>query len=300
MKVGMSLPQTAENGDGGSWAGIGPLVRLADEGGSDSLWVADHFFYRDEKVEIGLHEAFTLLTAAAAITSRVQIGPLVAATSFRSPGLLAKIASTLDSVAGGRLILGLGCGWHEAEYASFGYPFDHRVGRFEEVVAALRPLLAGERVTVAGRWIDLDDAVILPAPERAVPLLIAANGPRMLEITARLADAWQAAWFGRPDETFRSETESLLAACDRVGRTRGIEIFAGVDASDERSDDPHVPIDASAIADALAAWAEEGVDHVQVRLSPGTRATFEIALEGIRRFKAEEGRGAANRKTRGG
>ena len=81
--------------------------------------------------------------------------------------MLAKIAATLDSVARGRLILGLGCGWHEPEYRSFGYPFDHRVGRFEEIVTALRPLLDGERVSLAGTWTQLDDAVILPKPRGA-------------------------------------------------------------------------------------------------------------------------------------
>jgi alkanesulfonate monooxygenase SsuD/methylene tetrahydromethanopterin reductase-like flavin-dependent oxidoreductase (luciferase family) len=287
MKVGMTLPQSADRGgEGGSWAEIGRLARLAEAGGADSLWVADHFFYRDEHVEIGLHESFTLLTAVAAVTTRVQVGPLVAATSFRSAGMLAKIATTLDSVAEGRLILGLGCGWHEAEYKAFGYPFDHRVGRFEEIVAALRALLRGERVSVAGRWNELDGAVILPRPERDIPLLIASNGPRMLDITARFADAWQAAWFGGPDEDFRSQRAALLEACERGGRTGGIGIFAGVDATDQANDDPHLPIDASAIADGLGAWAEEGVDHVQIRVHPGTYPNFEIALEGISRFKS--------------
>lgn len=250
------------------------------------LWVADHFLYRDEKVEIGLHEAFTILTAAAAITSRVQIGPLVAATSFRTPGLLAKVAASLQSVAGGRLILGLGCGWHEAEYDAFGYPFDHRVSRFEEIVPAVRSLLRGERVTVKGRWIELDDAVLLPPPEQPVPILIAAEGPRMLEITARNADAWEPGWFAGPSDVFRSLRAALVEAAGNVGRTSRIDVFVGVDATDEADDDPHVPIDASAIADALAAWAEEGVDHVQVRCYPGNRATFEVALEGIRRFRS--------------
>jgi alkanesulfonate monooxygenase SsuD/methylene tetrahydromethanopterin reductase-like flavin-dependent oxidoreductase (luciferase family) len=287
MKVGLSLPHTADRGgEGGSWAQIERLARLADEGGADSLWVADHFFYRDEKVEIGLHEAFTLLTAVAAVTTRVQVGPLVAATSFRSAGMLAKIATTLDSVADGRLILGLGCGWHEAEYDAFGYPFDHRVGRFEEIVAAVRALLHGERVSVTGRWIELDDAVLLPRPARDIPLLIASNGPRMLDITARFADAWQAAWFAAPDDDFRSQRAALLEACERASRMRGMEIFAGVDATSEADDDPHLAIDASAIADALGAWAEEDVDHVQLRVHPGTYPNFGIALEGIRRFKS--------------
>ena len=286
MKVGMSLPHTTQAGtSGGSWAEIGPLARMAEDGGADSLWVADHFLYRDEKVEIGLHEAFTILTAVAAITKRVEIGPLVAATSFRTPGMLAKVAASLQSVADGRFILGLGCGWHEAEYKAFGYPFDHRVSRFEEIVAAVRQLLHGERVTVKGRWIELDDAVMTPLPEQRVPILIASDGPRMLEITARYADAWEAAWFAGPDDGFREKRAALLEACERVGRSNRIEIFAGVDTTDEQDDDPHLPLDASAIAEALAAWAEEGVDHVQVRCYPGTQATFEVALEAIRRFK---------------
>ncbi len=287
MKVGLSLPASGDRGgDGGTWAQIERLARTADDGGADSIWIADHFFYRDEDVEIGLHESFTLLTAVAAVTTRVNVGPLVAATSFRSPGSLAKVAATLDLVSQGRLILGLGCGWHEAEYKSFGYPFDHRVSRFEEIVSAVRSLLHGERVTVDGKWIKLDDAVILPKPDRAVPLLIASNGPRMLDITARFADAWQGAWYGRPGETFRTEQASLLAACETAGRTTPIEIFAGVDSTDQADEDqPHIPIDASAIAEALSEWEQERVDHVQVRIHPGTLANFEIGLEGIRRFK---------------
>jgi alkanesulfonate monooxygenase SsuD/methylene tetrahydromethanopterin reductase-like flavin-dependent oxidoreductase (luciferase family) len=285
MKVGLTLPQAAKYGDGGSWAEIERLARLADEGGADSLWVADHFLYRDGTVEDGIHEAFTLLTAAAAVTSRVEIGPLVAATSFRSPGMLAKVATALDFVSGGRLILGLGCGWHEAEYRAFAYAFDHRVGRFEEVVSAVRSLLRGERVSVTGRWTELADAVILPPPERPIPIVIASEGPRMMSITARVADGWQCGWSGLPDADFRRELASLEVACEAAGRTDRIALFKGVDATDEEDDSPHLPIDSAAIADALAAWAAEGIDHVQVRLNPGNLAAFEVALEGIRRFK---------------
>jgi alkanesulfonate monooxygenase SsuD/methylene tetrahydromethanopterin reductase-like flavin-dependent oxidoreductase (luciferase family) len=287
MKVGMTLPQTGDRGgEGGSWAQIGRLARMADGGGADSLWVADHFLYRDEKVEIGLQEAFTLLTAVAAVTERVHVGPLVAATSFRSAGMLAKVAASLDFVSGGRLILGLGCGWHEAEYRSFGYPFDHRVSRFEEIVAAVRRLLHGERVSVAGRWIDLDDAVILPAPARPVPIVIASEGPRMMAITARLADGWQCGWSGLPDDDYRRERAALQAACEAEGRTAPIEILKGVDVTDDAAEsDPHLPLDGSAIAGALAAWSMEGVDHVQLRVHRATAASFEVALDGIRRFR---------------
>ena len=286
MKIGMTLPQRRDDGEGTPWEDLRELAWLAEAGGVDSLWVADHYFYRDEKVEIGLHEAFTLLTAVAAVTRKVQVGPLVACTSFRSAGMLAKVAATLDAVSGGRLILGLGCGWHEAEYKAFGHPFDHRVGRFEEVVSTVRPLLRGERVSVKGRWLELDDAVIVPKPEHEVPLLIASNGPRMLDITARLADAWQAAWFGAVSDDFRSERAALKAACERAGRTQPIEIFVGIDVNDEEGDHPRVAGDAGAIEDALTGWAEEGVDHVQLRVHPGSKARFETAVEAIRRFKS--------------
>jgi alkanesulfonate monooxygenase SsuD/methylene tetrahydromethanopterin reductase-like flavin-dependent oxidoreductase (luciferase family) len=285
MKVGLSLPQAADYGDAGSWAELGALARLAEEGGADSLWVADHFLYRDGATESGIQEAFTLLTAAAAVTSRVEIGPLVAATSFRTPGMLAKVATALDFVSNGRLILGLGCGWHQPEYDAFGYPFDHRVGRFEEAVQAVRGLLAGERVSIAGTWTQLDDAVMVPAPQRRVPIVIASEGPRMMSITARFADGWQCGWSGMPDADFKRELASLEAACEAAGRADRIAIFKGIDSTDEEEDGAHLPIDAGAIADALAAWENEGIDHAQVRLYPATRATFEVALEGIRRYR---------------
>jgi alkanesulfonate monooxygenase SsuD/methylene tetrahydromethanopterin reductase-like flavin-dependent oxidoreductase (luciferase family) len=286
MKVGMMLPQSPSDGDGGSWPEIERLARMADEGGADSVWVCDHFLYRGEGDEEGYHEPFTLLTAVGAITTRVEMGPLVAATSYRPVGMLAKIAATLDSVARGRLILGLGCGWHEPEYRAFDYPFDHRVGRFEEQLQALRPLLDGERVTMTGTWTRLDDAVILPRPERRIPIVVASEGPRMMALTARHADAWQCGWSGLPDDAFRRELASLEAACAAEGRTDRIGLFKGVQANDDKDDtDPHLPLEAGAIADGLAAWEAEGIDHVQLQVLPMTQSTFEIGLEGIRRFR---------------
>ena len=202
--------------------------------------------------------------------------------------MLAKVATALDFVSDGRLILGLGCGWHEPEYQAFGYPFDHRVSRFEEIVSAVRALLHGERVSVAGRWIDLDDAVILPAPVRQIPIVIASEGPRMMAITARLADGWQCGWSGLPDDDYRREVGALRASCDAEGRTEPIEILKGIDVTDATDEpDAHLPLDAAAIADGLAAWHAEGVDHVQLRVHRATQASFDVALAGIRRFKGE-------------
>jgi alkanesulfonate monooxygenase SsuD/methylene tetrahydromethanopterin reductase-like flavin-dependent oxidoreductase (luciferase family) len=287
MKVGLVLPQAVEDGGGGTWAEIAALARQAEAGGIDSLWICDHFFNQpDEGPQVGYHEAWTLLSALAAVTERVELGTLVLATSFRSAGLLAKMAVTADDVAGGRLILGLGCGWHEPEYRAFGYPFDHRVGRFEEALQILVPLVRGERVTFEGPWNRVEDAVLLPPPRHpSMPILIAAKGERMLRLTARHADAWQTAWFGLPDERYAERHDGLLAACDAEGRDPAtLELTVGVDVSDG-DDGAHLPLDAQAIADGLAAWASQGIGHLQIGMPMTTEATVDVVLDGIRRFR---------------
>jgi len=218
MKVGLMLPQSPSDGDGGSWPEIERLARMADEGGADSLWVCDHFLHRGDGREEGYHEPFTLLTAIAAVTTRVEMGPLVAATSFRPVGMLAKMAGTLDEISQGRLILGLGCGWHEPEYEAFGFPFDHRVGRFEEDLEVTTRLLRGETVDFDGRWSHYKAAKLLPPPDRQPPILVASKGARMLDLTATWADAWNTAWFGAVDDVLRERVADLDAACARVGR----------------------------------------------------------------------------------
>jgi alkanesulfonate monooxygenase SsuD/methylene tetrahydromethanopterin reductase-like flavin-dependent oxidoreductase (luciferase family) len=290
MKIGLVLPQGREDGDGGSWAEIAALATRAEAGGADSLWLSDHFFYRPpDGPDVGFHEAWTLLSALAATTRRVELGTLVLATSFRPPGLLAKMAATADDVSGGRLILGLGCGWHEPEYRAFGCPFDHRVGRFEDALRIIVPLLRGERATHAGRWAQVDDAMLLPPPRRpAMPILVAAKGARMLRLTARHADAWQTAWFGLPDERFAERRAALLDACELEGRDPAtVETTVGVEVREPDGESaPYLPLDPHALADGLAAWAAEGVGHVQIALRVSTLRTFDVVLDGIGRFRS--------------
>ncbi len=287
MKVGLALSQSPEDGAGGTWQEILGMARLAEAGGADSIWLSDHFFHRPQSGgTTGYHEAWTLLSALAAATERVEIGTLVLATSFRSPGLLAKMAATADDVAGGRLILGLGCGWHEPEYRAFDIPFDHRVGRFEEALEIIVRLLREGSVTFNGRWYSLDDAIVLPAPAHRTPIMVAAGRPRMMRATARFADQWQTAWFGRPDVNYRTELDAFRAACDAEGRDPAtVELTVGINIGGDDPDDPRVDLDPAAIADALADWAELGVGHVQAGVYPTIPASFETALEGIRRFR---------------
>ena len=286
MKTGILVPQSPDDG-GSSWAEIAAVARQAEAGGADSLWVYDHFLNRsDDGTEVGVHEAWTLLTALAAITQRVELGTLVLATSFRPAGLLAKMAAMADEIRGGRLILGVGCGWHEPEYRAFGYPFDHRVGRFEEALQILVPLIRGERVTFEGRWSRVEDAVLAPPPRRpTMPILVAAKGERMLRLTARYADAWQTAWFGLPDDRFAQRHDGLLAACAAEGRDPAtMELTVGVDVSND-PEGAHLPLDAQAIGDGLAAWAEAGIGHLQIGMPLTTPETVDVVLEGIRRYR---------------
>jgi len=142
LKVGLFLPTGEGDMAGGTprWNNIKTMVQQA-AWGFDSIWVQDHllFDYGDPGVRpTGVWECWSLLAALAAVTTRVELGALVACTSFRNPALLAKMADTVDEISGGRLILGLGAGYHEPEFRAFGYPFDHLVGRFEEALQIIQ------------------------------------------------------------------------------------------------------------------------------------------------------------------
>jgi alkanesulfonate monooxygenase SsuD/methylene tetrahydromethanopterin reductase-like flavin-dependent oxidoreductase (luciferase family) len=171
--------------DGGdrlpTWAEMLAFAAHAEALGLDSVWVCDHFLSGPPgHPPEGIHERWTILSALAAATNRIEVGLLVMCVSFRNPALLAKMAATADAVAGGRLILGLGAGWYNPPYEAFGYPSDHRVARFEEALSIIRPLLHGESVTLAGRFHEVCDAALLARPSRPIPLLVAAKGERML------------------------------------------------------------------------------------------------------------------------
>lgn len=276
MKIGLMLPLGSS--ETGGWDDLREMAVTADREGLDSVWGADHLVFRDEDgVSHGIHESWTVLTAVAAVTQRVEIGPLVLALPFRNPALTAKMATELDAVSGGRLILGLGCGWHEPEFSAFGYPFSHRVGRFEEGLEILVPLLRGETVSFEGRWHRATEAQLLPEPiRRDVPILIAGKQPRMLSLVAKHADAWNSAWWGDPAtaDVFHARLADLDRALADAGRdpasiTRTAGIFVAT------ADDPDAPDTAmrgtpDEIGDTLARYAELGVSHLIAHTWPRT------------------------------
>ena len=220
MKIGLMLPLGADETSG--FADLRAMALAAEASGLDSVWGADHLIFRDDEGTFGIHESWTVLTAVAAITSRVEIGPLVLALPFRNPALVAKMAAELDEVSQGRLILGLGCGWHEPEFDAFGYPFDHRVGRFDEGMQIVAPLLRGETVSFEGRWHRAENVQLLPKPIRdgGPPILIAGKQPRMLGLVAEHAVQWNSAWYGFPADAdvLRTRLADLRSALDEAGR----------------------------------------------------------------------------------
>jgi alkanesulfonate monooxygenase SsuD/methylene tetrahydromethanopterin reductase-like flavin-dependent oxidoreductase (luciferase family) len=167
----------------------------------------------------GIWEAWTILAALAEATHRLHLGPLVACTSFRNPAILAKMADTLDEVSGGRVVLGLGAGWHEPEYEAFGLPYDHRVGRFEEALAIIVPLLRTGRVDFSGQYYQARDCVLAPRGPRpdGLPILIGAQRPRMLALAARYADIYDADYHLAANDV-RGPFAALDRACAEAGR----------------------------------------------------------------------------------
>jgi alkanesulfonate monooxygenase SsuD/methylene tetrahydromethanopterin reductase-like flavin-dependent oxidoreductase (luciferase family) len=257
------------------------MARAAEEAGFDSIWVGDHLLYRDEGPERGPLEAFTLLAAVAAATSRIRLGPLVACTAFRHPPILAKMAATLDEISGGRLTLGLGAGWNRAEFEAFGLPFEGRASRSIEAYRIVRGLLAGERVWFDGEAYRTDDAVLLPSMSRRVPLMIGSTGERILEATLPTVDAWNVwgPWCGNDPAGFAAQNERVTRIGRGLGRdpkavARSVCVFTAIDLEpgEEPVDEDAPPLAGSMteIAGGLRGFAEAGADEVILIPSPNT------------------------------
>jgi alkanesulfonate monooxygenase SsuD/methylene tetrahydromethanopterin reductase-like flavin-dependent oxidoreductase (luciferase family) len=281
MKIGIMLPFGEDEADRrvASWAELRDLAMTAEETGLDSIYGADHLIFRGDRIE-GIREGWTALTAVAAVTSRVEVGPLVLAVPFRNPALTAKMAAELDEVSGGRFVLGLGCGWHEPEFRDFDFPFDHRVGRFEEALQVILPLVREGRVSYKGRWHRADTELRPRGPRPAgMPILIAGKGPRMMQLVARHADRWNAAWFGEPQGAHELDdrVSRLRAACEAEGRDIAtLTLTAGVFVDfpelardgDEEPPDEAMRGTAEEIASMLAGYADHGIDELIVHFWP--------------------------------
>ncbi len=299
MQIGLMI-RSGNNGGNGAinahrWETLREMALLAEEIGVDTLGAPDHLLFRNAPPVVnlpegevrGTWEVFTLLTAIAAVTKRVTLLPLVACTSFRSPALLAKIADSLDEVSNGRLLLGLGAGWHEPEYKAYGYPFDRRVSRFEEALQIIVPMLKGETVTLHGQFYDAEEAVLTPRGPRpeGPPIWIGARRPRMLGLIAKYADAYNTDMLLDVNDT--KACEELLAiadnACREVGRdpstlqkTAGCSL--GLDGCDDVPGGPTSVLmrgSTDEIVEKLAGYAALGVNHFTFWMHPWTLKSVE-------------------------
>lgn len=287
VRVGIQLPEVEREV---RWPEVAAIAKAAEDGGFDSIWLGDHLLYRgDGRGERGPWDAWTQLAALAAITTRVELGPLVAATAFHPPGILARMAASIDELSGGRFIFGIGAGWNEPEFTAFGIPFDKLASRFEESFEIVRRLLAGEHVTFSGKFHRVDDAVLLPPPRRRVPLMIGSKGTRVLAASLPHVDAWNTwySWYGNTPEGFAGQSAEIDAACRQVGRDpHAVRRSACVLVTIGRGGDrPHeVPaVPAERIAHHLKALADAGADEAILVLDPITEASVRTLAGQLRR-----------------
>ncbi len=280
LRLGLNLPYVDGQMAGKTprWADILAMAQAAEEVGFDSVWISDHVGFGDaERDWRGAWESWTLLSAIAASTHRVGLGTYVTCAPFRNPALLAKMAETLDEVSGGRLILGLGAGWNEPEFRAFGFPFEDRFDRFEDSLRIISSMLRTGAAHHVGGIAQARGARLDPRGPRpqGLPIMVGAGGPRMLRLTAELADHWNGG-LRAPDEP-----EALLRAvddaCREVGRdpatlTRSVEVLVRVlpASRDEPREERELRGSADELAAILRGYAILGIDELQVQLRPNT------------------------------
>jgi alkanesulfonate monooxygenase SsuD/methylene tetrahydromethanopterin reductase-like flavin-dependent oxidoreductase (luciferase family) len=291
LKIGIQLPEAERPV---RWQELLRMAQLIEGSGFDSIWVGDHLLYRSQSGESrGPWETWSLLAALAVATERVEIGPLVACTAFHNPGIIAKKAETIDEISGGRLILGLGAGWNEPEFAAFGFPYDHRAARFEEAFTIICELLREGEADFRGSYYTVSDCEIVPRGPRAgrIPLLIGSVGPRVLRATLPYVDAWNAwyADFNNDLEAYVRLNQRIDQASLDVGRDpaeieRTIALLIGLTGSRGRmAGDAHEqsiqPL--SGTPEELAAqvqrFVDAGASHIQLVLDPITEESIEEA-----------------------
>ncbi len=286
-KIGVQLPEVERYVP---WPEYIDLARQVEAAGFDSIWVGDHLLYDlPDGATRGPYEAWTALAAIAQATERVEIGPLVASTSFHAPTMLAKQAATVDAISGGRLIVGLGAGWNKREYDAYGFAHDRRVSRFEEALAITVALFREGRTTFKGEFYEVDDCVLDPRPVRQAgpPIMLGSTGPRMLSIGLPVVDSWNV-WWNRYDNSVErfAEVKAEVHAVMPIGRY--VEATAAVLVTlpdgegrlmGERYAARVTKVTAEDLADHVRGLAAAGASHLQLVLDPITAKAVSIVGE---------------------
>ncbi len=310
MKIGYCLPTETENmgEDTARGADVIRMAAKAESAGFDSVWLVDHFCYSAaaEMEALGatppdhlsgkVYGAWECLTTAAVLareTQAVDIGTLVVNTGYRNPALHARIADTIDEFSAGRLILGLGAGDAISEYRAFGYPWERRVGRFEEALQIIGPLLRGETVTFEGEFYTTEAAQNLPrGPRREGPPIMIGmlhGGPRMRRLIAQFADMWNC-WLASTDShpgAYAPIRDAVIAACEKHGRDpatleQNVTVRVCPPGGAPKADDMQ-PLTGSPreIADTLGEFAALGVEHISLWPHPNVETSIDFLAEVI-------------------
>lgn len=300
LKIGLMLPQTEGMRGPGvrGWSEVSAMAQLAEQVGFDALWLVDHLLYKleGENEGRGVWEVWSLLSAIAAQTNRVELGTLVLAMGWRNPALLAKMVDTVEEISGGRLILGLGSGYHKYEYDAFGFPFNYKVSRFEEAIQILHGLLRNGEVDFEGKFHFARECVLKPRGPRpqGPPILMGTVQPRMMACMAKYADLWNAYYDDTHNKVdgIRRLRPIVDEACRKEGRDpatleRTVTVLVADSSADPWwnrlptenwvEDGPLKPLtgESEEIASKLLEYHAEGISHVQVCIEPTTPETIE-------------------------
>ncbi|MCA9572701.1 MAG: LLM class flavin-dependent oxidoreductase [Myxococcales bacterium] len=285
-RIGVQLPEVERFVP---WPDYLDLARQVEGAGFDSIWVGDHLIYDlPDGATRGPYEAWTTLAAIAAVTERVELGPLVASTSFHAPAMLAKLAATVDAISQGRLVVGLGAGWNRREYDAFGFPYDRRVSRFEEALAIIVPLLREGKTSYHGRFYDVDDCVLDPPPfrEGGPPIMLGSTGPRMLRIGLPVVDSWNV-WWSDYDNSVDGFAATKVGVDAVLPEGRRVEATAAVLVTlpggrgrlmGETYDAEVQQVTPDTLVDHVRGLAAVGASHLQLVLDPITAES--VALVG--------------------
>ena len=290
LKIGIMLPESEREMAGATagWSDFLAMAQRTEELGFDSLWFADHLLMQVEGYEKqGAWECWSMLSAFAAATDRIELAPLVSCTAYRNPALTAKMAETVDEISGGRLILGLGAGWAEPEYRAFGYPYDHRFSRFEEAFTIIRTLIREGSVDFQGDYYEARNCELRPRGPRpdGMPIMVGTfGGERMTRLIAEHADSWNV-WAqntGNRATGIPRLRDAVDAACEQVGRDpatleRTAAVMVDFDGAYGRPGQivPSLAGSADELADEMRAYVREGISHVQIYPDPCTVAGIE-------------------------
>jgi alkanesulfonate monooxygenase SsuD/methylene tetrahydromethanopterin reductase-like flavin-dependent oxidoreductase (luciferase family) len=300
MGIGIMVPISDQSAFGGTprFRDMREITQKAEEIGLDAAWFADHFIVRNDEEQVlrGVWEGWTTLAGIAATTSRIQLGIFVTCVLFRNPGVTAKMAEMVDEISNGRFILGLGAGWHQPDFDMFGFPFDHRVSRFEEGLKIISSLIREGHADFEGEYYQAHDAYNLPRGPRAAeggpPILIGTKSPRMMGLTARYADIWNSDWHHDAEEVVPM-LKALDEACEAAGRdpkslirTAGSNLampgYLGVRPN---------PITGTVeeMAEKIATFRDLGLRHYVAGLDPCTPATLEHFAKVVELLDKDEG-----------